>query len=37
MGLGSVKWILEYPAPLLFCVVEKNVAEKGRAVQRFTS
>ncbi len=27
-GLGSVKWILEYPAPLLFCVVEKNVAEK---------
>jgi hypothetical protein len=32
-GPGSVKWILEYPAPLLFCVVEKNVAEK---VARFS-
>jgi hypothetical protein len=32
-GPGSVKWILQYPAPLLFCVVEKNVAKK---VARFS-
>ena len=30
---GSVKWILQYPAPLLFCVVDKNVAKK---VARFS-
>jgi hypothetical protein len=23
-GPGSVKWILEYPAPLLFCAAEKK-------------
>jgi hypothetical protein len=27
-GPGSVRWILQYPAPLLFCVVEKNLAKK---------
>ena len=32
-GPGSVRWILEYPAPLLFCVVNKNAAEK---VARFS-
>ena len=25
-GSGSVRWILEYPAPLLFCAVEKKAA-----------
>lgn len=25
-GPGSVRWILEYPAPLLFCAVEKKAA-----------
>lgn len=25
-GPGSVKWILEYPAPLLFCAAEKKAA-----------
>jgi hypothetical protein len=33
VGAGSVRWILEYPAPLLFCVVEKNVTKK---VARFS-
>jgi hypothetical protein len=33
VGASSVRWILKYPAPLLFCVVEKNVAEK---VARFS-
>ena len=32
-GSGSVRWILQYPAPLLFCVVDKNVAKK---VARFS-
>lgn len=25
-GSGSVRWIFEYPGPLLFCAVEKKVA-----------
>lgn len=32
-GSGSVRWILQYPAPVLFCVVDKNVATK---VARFS-